>query len=344
MADALEALIKKAEKKFGPEAIIRGSQMPRELPRATTGSLSFDLMLGGGWPLNQWNEIIGMEHSGKTVMTAKTIAANQALDPNYQTLWVASETFVPDWMEKLGVDLDRVHVFQTGIIEDAFQTIHDWSQSRAVDAIVLDSYPALSPRAEEEKDIGEMSPGRAAILAGQFFRKTGSSTKRLLLSPDRPILGIFINQWREKIGVMHGDPRTTPGGKAKNFSFFTRVEVSRVEWIKAGSGSAADRVGTVMKARTLKNKTAPVGRQAQVDFYFSDWDGHTAGSYDRVKEVTNTALLCDIIERKGAWYQFREYRWQGKDAVFEEVQQDLTLQMALDEEVRKYVLHDDSDA
>lgn len=343
----LTALVARVNKKYGAGTIVSGSELAGlELPRCTTGSLAFDLMLGGGWPLNQWNEIIGQEHHGKTVMALKTIAANQAIDPDYEVLWVASEQFVPTWAEKCGVDLDRIQLVETTDMETAYQIMLEAAEGRAADAIILDSYPALIPRIEEAKDMGESNPGRGALLTGQFFRKVGKGTKRSLIDgSDRPMLGIIINQWREKIGVTHGDPRTTPGGKAKNFAFFTRVEVSRAEWIDHGSGEGKRRVGIAMKARTHKNKTAPSQRQALVDFYFDDASPFHAGEYDTVKETVNIAMAFEIIDRKGAWYYFHvpgeaeQRKWNGKDGLWQEAREEPALAKAIADEVRRVVLH-----
>ena len=125
------------------------------------------------------------------------------------------------------------------------------------------------------------------------------------------MLGLFVNQWRERIGVFMGDPRTTPGGKGKNYSFLTRVEVAREEWLTT---SSKVKVGQAIKARAIKNKTAPPQRIANVDFYFDDHKEHSKGSYDTVKQVHAVALATDIIEQHGAWYSFGDRKWQGEKA------------------------------
>ena len=328
----LNNLVAKFNKKLGAGTLVRGSDLKEEslaIQRVTTGSLSFDIMLGGGWPLNQWNEIIGNPSNGKTVMTLKTIAANQAKDPGYQTLWIASEDFVFPWAESLGIDLDRLTIVTTNVMEDAYQIVVEALDARAMDAVVIDSLPALVPGDEAERQMAEWTMGLGARLTGQFMRKTSKSQKRSLTEEDRPCLGIIINQWREKIGVMYGDPRTTPGGNAKNYNFFTRVEVSRDEWIE----HSKRRVGLSIKAKSIKNKTAPAHRVGSVDFYFDDVPGFAAGSYDSVKEMFLVGCAYEVVDRSGAYYSYGGQRWQGKDNALEAIREDLDLQDSLTADV-----------
>lgn len=334
MSAALQEIVNKVNKKYGGDTLIKGSQLNTiDIPRCTTGSLSFDVMLGGGWPLNQWNEIIGNESNGKTAMVLKTVAANMALNPEFECLWVASEEFVPDWAQALGVDLDRITIATTNVMEEAYQIVIDTLDARAVDAIVIDSLPALVPGEEDEKSIEQFAVGLGARLTGKFMRKSGKAQKRSLTDLDRPCLGLIINQWREKIGVMYGDPRTTPGGKAKNFHYFTRVEVARDEWIERDK----EKVGLAIKARTIKNKTAPPQRTGVVDFFFSDSPPFRKGEYDLTKEVFSLAVSYDLITRRGAYYEFGGQRWQGKEAVLQSVREEPDLYQALSKEVMECV-------
>ena len=157
----------------------------------------------------------------------------------------------------------------------------------------------------------EMTVGRGALLTNKFFRKAGAAMKRSLTEDERPVLGIVINQYRMKIGVMHGDPRTTPGGEGKNYAFFTRSEVRRDEWIEEGTGVNKVRVGQRIKIRTIKNKTAPPQRIAYVDFYFQDSGLFSAGDFDLAKEVAALAIVMEVVERKGGWIYYDERKWQG---------------------------------
>ena len=335
MNTSLEEIIKNVNKKYGNDTLVRGNQINyTEVPRATTGSLAFDIMLGGGWPLNQWNEIIGNESNGKTVMVLKTIAANMEADPDYECLWVASEEFVPDWAQSLGVDLSRITLATTNVMEEAYQIVIDTLDARAVDAVVIDSLPALVPGEEDEKTMQEFAVGLGARLTGKFMRKSSKAQKRSLVDEERNCLGLIINQWREKIGIVYGDPRTTPGGKAKNFHYFTRVEVARDEWLE----SDKKKVGLAIKARTLKNKTAPPQRMAVVDFYFDDSPPFSKGDYDTTKELFSIAVANDIVTRRGPYYEFDGNRWQGKEAVLSSLREEVDLAANLKNEVFSVLL------
>lgn len=310
-ADA-QRVIAELNKRFGASTVVLGSQITSDLtPRMTTGSTTFDYCLGGGFPANQWNELIGEPSHGKTAIALKTVASNQERDPNFTTVWVAAEQWVPEYALMCGVDLDRVIVVETNIMEEAYDAVIAFAESKAVDAIVIDSLPALVPSPEAEKNMDEMTVGRGALLTNKFFRKAGAAMKRSLTEDERPVLGIVINQYRMKIGVMHGDPRTTPGGEGKNYAFFTRSEVRRDEWIEEGTGVNKVRVGQRIKIRTIKNKTAPPQRIAYVDFYFQDSGLFSAGDLDLAKEVAALAIVKEIVERKGGWIYYDERKWQG---------------------------------
>jgi len=332
MSESIETIFAQLNKKFGEGTVIRGSEMHQELPRITTGVLAFDLMLGGGWPVNQWSEIIGDESSGKTAIAFKTIAANQALDPDWVVLWIAAEEFVPEYAQAIGVDLDRIWIVETNVMEHAYDLIVKSLENRAVDCIVVDSLPALVPGDEAEKLMEEFTVGLGARLTGKFFRKSGKAQKRSLIGDDRGCTGLIINQWREKIGVMYGDNRTTPGGKAKNFHYFTRVEVKRDEWIKVKD----EAIGQTIRGRTMKNKTYRPQQTAQVDFYFADGNGFTLGDFDTIKDIVNIGISINAITRAGAFYTFDGQKWQGKEALLLGVREDVDLQTKLAEIARKH--------
>lgn len=332
--ESLESIIASVNKKYGEEIIVKGSEVREELPRITTGILAFDLMLGGGWPTNQWSEIIGDESSGKTAIAYKTIAANQALDPNFIAMWVAAEEFVPEYAQAIGVDMERLWVVETNVMEHAYDLVIRALDNRAVDCIVIDSLPALVPGDEAEKMMEEFSVGVGARLTGKFLRKSSKAQKRSLIFEERGCTGLIINQWREKIGVMYGDPRTTPGGKAKNFHYFTRIEVKRDEWLKVKDES----VGQTIRARTLKNKTYRPQQTAQVDFYFAEANTFKFGDFDTIKDVVNICIAVDIIKRGGAYYNYGDQKWQGKDALLLGVREDLGLQTELRQKAMEYFL------
>ncbi len=332
--ESLESIIASVNKKYGEEIIVKGSEVREELPRITTGILAFDLMLGGGWPTNQWSEIIGDESSGKTAIAYKTIAANQALDPNFIAMWVAAEEFVPEYAQAIGVDMERLWVVETNVMEHAYDLVIRALDNRAVDCIVIDSLPALVPGDEAEKMMEEFSVGVGARLTGKFLRKSSKAQKRSLIFEERGCTGLIINQWREKIGVMYGDPRTTPGGKAKNFHYFARIEVKRDEWLKVKDES----VGQTIRARTLKNKTYRPQQTAQVDFYFAEANTFKFGDFDTIKDVVNICIAVDIIKRGGAYYNYGDQKWQGKDALLLGVREDLGLQTELRQKAVEYFL------
>ena len=313
-------------KRFGDNVAVLGEQIRPELStRITTGSTTFDYVLGGGFPANQWNELVGEPSHGKTAIALKTIAANQALNPEHTTVWVAAEQWVPEYAEMCGVDTSRVIVVETSVMEEAYDAVIAFAESKAVDAIVIDSLPALSPAPELDKTMDEMTVGKGALLTNKFFRVAGAAMKRSMVEDERPILGLIINQYRMKIGVMHGDPRTTPGGEGKNYAFFTRSEVRRDEWIEEGTGTNKVRVGQRIKIRTIKNKTAPPQRVAYVDFYFQDSGMYEAGDYDVPKEVAAMAMVKEIVDRRGGWIYYGERKWQGQEAFVASIREEVDL-------------------
>jgi recombination protein RecA len=333
MADysSLASIIDSVNKKYGVEAVIRGSQIQEHITRVTTGILAYDLMLGGGWPANQWSEIIGDESSGKTAIALKTIAANQMLDPEWTAVWIAAEEFVPEYAKAIGVDLDRLWIVEINLMEQAYNLVIDIMANRAADCVVIDSLPALVPSDESERPMDEFTVGLGARLTSKFFRKAAPAQKRSKTEQDRACTGLIVNQWREKIGVMWGDPRTTPGGKAKNFHYFTRVEVKRDEWIK----NKDEIVGQTIKARTMKNKTYRPSQAAVVDFYFAPYQNFNLGGFDTIKDMVNIATVVDIVTRAGAYYAYKDQRWQGKDRMLESFREDLSLQANLKTDIEQ---------
>lgn len=328
----LAALVAKINKEH-PGTIRLGTEIPAP-PRITSGSLSLDIALGGGWPANQWSEVVGRESSGKTALVLKSLAANQERDPEYCALWVAAEGYDREWALSLGVDNSRVLVYPTRAMEEAYTVMLQACESRAVDLVVLDSYPALIADLEAEKGMDELQVSLGARVSGKFWRKAGSSTSRSLDGDERPLLGIVINQWRSQIGAFspHGTPTTTPGGNAKNYAFFVRLEVSRTEYIdETRPGKGAVRVGQTIKAKTFKNKSAAPHKIASVDFYFADTEtlGFKQGDYDSVKELITMGVYYDAIDRAGAYYNVAGTRVKGREALVELLRGDLTAQEQL---------------
>jgi recombination protein RecA len=303
--------------------------------RITTGSLSLDLVLGGGWPTGVWSEVIGEASHGKTAICLKTIAANQALDPEFTVVWVAGETWHPEWAETCGVDNSRVIVVESNIMEEAYEAALKFCESRQVDLVVIDSLAALTPGAENEKSMDEMTVGRGALLTNKFFRKVAAAQHR---EPgEKQTAGILINQYRFKIGVMHGDPRTTPGGAGKDYAMAVRAEVKRDDWIEVGPAGNKRRIGQTIKVRTIKNKTYPPQQTAYVDFYVTDGGDVPAGNYDFAKEIVSLGLINGVIERRGGWVYYTldgvDRKWQGAANLLEAIRNEPDLRVALESEV-----------
>jgi recombination protein RecA len=343
------AVIAKVNKTYGEGAVVLAKDIQIH-KRYTTGHLGLDVALGGGWPANQPIEVLGRESNGKTAVVLKTLAANMAIDPEFTALWVAAEHYDVDQAAALGVDNSRVIVHNTQAMEEAFQVMLDFGSTRSVDAVILDSYPALVPDEEASKDMDEHSMAIGARLFGKFFRKWGRQCRVDITDPDvKPILGpIIINQFRDKIGAWspHGTPKTSPGGNAKNYAFYVRVEVARDEFIKVNDNGVKVPVGQTIKVTTTKNKSNSPGQVAVLDFYFRDADslGFKRGEYDLAKDISLCALLFRVIERRGGTFVYANgqvddkgkplHRWQGKDAMFAGLLEDPDLF----EEIRTKVL------
>lgn len=303
---SLEELAAEVNQRLGMDVVVKGSDASITIHRLTSGILSLDLALGGGWATNQWNEIVGPESSGKTALVYKTIAENQAKNPDFVAMFVAAEEFVPEYARSFGVDTDRLWVVESNRMETVFDLVVKAAENRVVDLIAIDSLPALETESEHDKDLVDglvVSPG--ARIISTFFKKMGAAGRRSLTDPtDRPCTYLLVNQWRDQIGVMFGDPRITPGGKAKNYYFFIRLEVSRDEWLQTGS-DLSTRVGQTIAMKTIKNKTYRPQQRAQADFYFADAPGFKKGQFDTVKDVVNVALALDLFEGR---YKFNGER------------------------------------
>jgi recombination protein RecA len=315
-------------KKLGAGTVITANQA--RLPeRITSGSLTLDVVLGGGWPMNHWVELVGEASHGKTALALRTIAANQAQNENFIAVWIAAEAFDSQYAELCGVDTSRVLLVETNSMEDAFDSVIQFMESKAVDMVVVDSLPALVPSAEDEKHMEEFTVGRGALITNKFFRKVASATKRDLVEAERPVLGIMINQYRMKIGVMHGDPRTTPGGLGKDYAYSVRCEVKRDDWLEVGTGQEKRRIGQTIRVRTIKNKTFPPQQTAYLDFYFADGGPVEAGSYDSGKEIVALSILNGIVDRRGGWMYYNDRKWQGAQALIDSLREEVELREEL---------------
>jgi recombination protein RecA len=221
------------------------------------------------------------------------------------------------------VDLARTVVMATNVMEEVYNTVLTAMDNRAVDCVVIDSYPALVSTTEDEQAMEEFAVAAGARLTGKFLRKGTRAQKRSLIEEDRACTCLIINQWRERIGVMFGDPRTTPGGKAKNYHYFTRTEVKRDEILWAGEKKKSPQVGISMGVSVIKNKSYRPNTTAQFDFYVSDFENMGRARFDVPLNVFEMAVAAELIEKKGVWYYFQGVQLgQGKDAAVDGLRED----------------------
>jgi recombination protein RecA len=316
---ALARAVQQIEKQFGKGAVMKLDGSARtNVDGIPTGSLSLDIALGGvGVPKGRVLEIFGPESSGKTTLTLHVIA-NCQKEGGIAAFIDAEHALDPSWAKRLGVKLDELMVSQPDTGEQALEICEMLVRSNAVDVIVIDSVAALIPRAEIEGEMGDAHVGLQARLMSQALRKlTGAINKSKCTV-------IFINQIREKIGVMFGNPETTPGGRALKFYASVRIDVRRISTIKEGEVS----IGAHTRARVVKNKMAPPFRDAEFDIMFD-----RGISYEG--DLVDLAVLGNIVEKSGAWYNYKSTRLgQGR----ENAKQFLQDNKDLAEEIRQAVL------
>jgi recombination protein RecA len=316
---ALTRAVQQIEKQFGKGSVMKlDGEARAAIDGIPTGSLSLDIALGGfGVPKGRVLEIFGPESSGKTTLTLHIIASCQKKG-GVAAFIDAEHALDPSWAKRLGVKLDDLLVSQPDTGEQALEICELLVRSNAVDVIVVDSVAALIPRAEIEGEMGDSHVGLQARLMSQALRKlTGAIAKSNCTV-------IFINQIREKIGVMFGNPETTPGGRALKFYASVRIDVRRTGSIKEGEVA----VGNRTRARVVKNKIAPPFRDAEFDIMFD-----RGISYEG--DLIDLAALGNVVEKSGAWYTYKGTRLgQGR----ENAKQFLFENKDLAEEIRKEVL------
>jgi len=320
-AQALNTAVSQIERQFGKGAIMRlGAEPAQVLGQGviSTGSLSVDLALGvGGVPRGRIVEVYGPESGGKTTLALHVVAEAQRAG-GVAAFVDAEHALDPVYAAALGVDVNELLVSQPDTGEQALEIVELLVRSGAVDVVVVDSVAALVPRAEIEGEMGDSHVGLQARLMSQALRKlTGVLSKS-------GTTAIFINQIREKIGVLYGNPETTPGGRALKFYASVRLEVRRKGDVKQG----AERVGSRTRVKVTKNKVAPPFREAEVDIIFGR-------GIDRLGDLVQVAADLDVVQKSGSWFSYGETRLgQGKEKAVEL----LTARPDLVEDIRRGVM------
>jgi recombination protein RecA len=317
---AIELALSGLEKQFGKGSIMRlGSKDVVPISVISTGSISFDAALGvGGVPRGRVIEIFGPESSGKTTITLQIIAEAQQAG-GLAAFVDAEHALDPAYAAKLGVDIDNLLVSQPDYGEQALEIVEALVRSNAIDVLVVDSVAALVPKAELDGEMGDSHMGLQARLMSQALRKlTGTVSK------SRTCL-IFINQIREKIGVMFGNPETTTGGKALKFYSSVRIDIRRIGAVKDGDSV----VGSRTKVKIVKNKVAAPFRDAEFDILYGE-------GISREGDILDLAVLHNIIEKSGAWYSYQGERiGQGRENVRAFLKENKEIFARVDAELRK---------
>lgn len=300
MKKELVNVLKEIEKKHGKESVLLlGAKPKRDVETISTGSISVNKALGvGGLPVGRIIEIYGPESSGKTTLTLHAIAEAQKAD-GVAAFIDAEHALDPKYAKKLGVDIDNLIVSQPDTGEQALEIAEALIRSGAVNLIVIDSVAALVPEAEIRGDMGASHVGLQARLMSQAMRKISGATNNSNSTV------VFINQIREKVGVMFGSPETTPGGRALKFYTSVRIDIRRVEQLKKGS----DAIGYKTKIKIVKNKMAPPFKEAFVDLMFGE-------GFSEEGEIVDLGVEMGIIDKRGSWFSYKEEKiGQGKENV-----------------------------
>ncbi len=318
---AIEAALAQLEKQFGKGSVMRlgAKESIGPISVISTGSISFDAALGvGGFPRGRVVEIFGPESSGKTTITLQVIAEAQK-QGGLAAFVDAEHALDPQYARKLGVDTDNLLISQPDYGEQALEIVEALVRSNSIDVLVVDSVAALVPKAELDGEMGDSHMGLQARLMSQALRKlTGTVSK------SRTCL-IFINQIREKIGVMFGNPETTTGGKALKFYSSVRIDIRRIGAVKEGDVV----VGSRTKVKIVKNKVAAPFRDAEFDILYGE-------GISREGDVLDLAVLHNIVDKAGAWYSYQGERiGQGRENVRTYLKENKDTFARVDSELRK---------
>jgi recombination protein RecA len=310
----------KIEKDFGKGSIMRmSSESVTDVPVIPSGSITLDMALGvGGYPKGRVIEIFGPESSGKTTLAIHAIAEAQKAG-GIAAFIDAEHAFDSYYAQKLGVDVDNLLVSQPDNGEQALEIADSLIRSSAIDIIVIDSVAALTPKAEIEGDMGDSKMGLQARLMSQALRKLTAS-----ISKTKTVC-IFINQLRDKIGVVYGNPETTTGGNALKFYASVRIDIRRTSVIKDGE----EQLGTRTKVKVVKNKVAPPFKKAEFDIMFGE-------GISKLGEIIDLGVDYDIIHKSGSWFSYGDKKiGQGRDSVKEALKNNPALMEEIELRVRE---------
>tara|TARA_A100001011_G_scaffold208740_1_gene216899 strand:+ start:1169 stop:2221 length:1053 start_codon:yes stop_codon:yes gene_type:complete len=321
-AKKLETVFSQIEKQFGEGSLMKlGSDQVRQIPSISTGALSIDLALGiGGVPKGRVIEIYGPESSGKTTLSLH-IAAEAQKAGGVAAFIDAEHALDPIYASALGVDIDELLVSQPDTGEQALEIANMLIDSEGVDVVVIDSVAALVPQAEIDGEMGQSHVGLQARLMSQALRKLTSSINKTQTTV------IFINQIREKIGVMWGSPETTSGGRALKFYASVRIDIRRIETLKVG----AEMIGNRVRAKIVKNKVAPPFKEAQFDIMFGQ-------GISREGSLVDVGVEHGIVRKAGAWFTYDEIQLgQGKENSKRFLRENVDIALQLETDVYKAV-------
>ncbi len=316
---ALETALRKIEKQFGKGSVMMlGESAHMQIETIPSGSLALDIAMGvGGFPKGRIIEVYGPESSGKTTVALHAIAEVQKAGG--QAAFIDAEHALdPVYASKLGINIDQLLLSQPDTGEQALEIADALVNSGAVDIIVIDSVAALVPKAEIEGDMGDSHVGLQARLMSQALRKLSGAINK------SKVIAIFINQLREKVGVMFGNPEVTPGGRALKFYSSVRLEVRRVESIKQGN----DLVGNRTRIKVVKNKVAPPFKQAEIDIMYGE-------GISREGSIIDIGTEMDIVEKSGAWYSYQGERLgQGRENAKQYLKDNPKIAMTIENTIR----------